>query len=208
MDEVQSKDSVANNVAVIKEKLKELIRFASASRLKVHTDSEDVETHPLSPEFNPGRILANNMVFILISGDSLRVTFKVHFNMDTGRSLAFRVFGGNSPADISSKQAIDYFKEFANLAAGSVVTLFEKMEIGLGISLPLCTRGFYEVFSDYTDKETPVVTYSDFWELRANGQSVFCSTLIEILDKKALNPLIDFEIAEEDSDDDEEMDFL
>jgi hypothetical protein len=32
--------------------------------------------------------------------------------------------------------------------------------------------------------------------------------LIEILDKKALNPLIDFEIAEEDSDDDEEMDFL
>jgi len=185
-----------------------LIRYASISRLKVHTDCEEIEIRDLGPEFRPGRILANNMVFILVSGDALRVTFKAHFNMDTGKSLAFRVFGGKSAADISRKQAIDYFKEFGNLAAGSIVTLFEKIDIDLGISLPLCTRGFYEVFSDYTEKDNPVITYSDFWALTANDSTVHCSALIEILDRKSLARLVDFEIAEDESGADDEMDFL
>lgn len=208
MDNDKASGSVANDVSTIREKLRELIRYASVSRLKVHTDCEEVEVCEMGPSFRPGRILANNMVFILVSGDALRVTFKAHFNMETGKSLAFRVFGGNSPEDISRKQAIDYFKEFGNLVAGSVVTLFEQMGIDLGISLPLCTRGFYEVFSDYTEKENPVITYSDFWGLKVNDNTVYCSALIEILDRKALGPLVDFEIVEDAAGDDEEMDFL
>lgn len=197
-----------NPVTGIRDKVKELVRYASVSRFKIHTASDEVELHELGAKFAPGRILANNMVFALVSGDVLRVTFKAHFNMDCAKTLAFRVFGGESPAQISLKQAIDYFKEFGNLVAGSIVTLFEKVDIGLGMSLPLCTRGFYEVFSDYTEKESPSITFSDFWELQVNGSTVFCSALIEILDKKALEVLRDFVIEEDEASDDEEMDFL
>ncbi len=162
----------------------------------------------MGPDFRPGRILANNMVFILVSGDALRITFKVHFNLDAGRHLAYRVFGGDIPEHITARQAIDYFKEYGNLVAGSIMALCEKVGIGLGMSLPLCTRGFYEVFSDYTETESPTVTCNDFWCLQVNGQSLCCSALIEILDKKTLLPLLDLDLAEPESSDDEEMDFL
>ena len=119
-----------------------------------------------------------------------------------------RIFGGESADQISEKQAIDYFKEYGNLVAGHVITLFGESNIELGISLPLCTRGFYEVFSDYTEYQYPVVSYSDFWELQVNGHAVFCSAQYEILNKKSLESLVDYEIAERAGDDDGEMDFL
>jgi len=204
----KSSDTGSGNLPAIKEKLRELIHYASISRLQMHTACTEVELGQPAPDFRPGRILANNMVFILVSGDALRITFKVHFNMETGRNLAFRVFGGETPDNITARQAIDYFKEYGNLVAGSIVTLFEKIDIGLGMSLPLCTRGFYEVFSDYTETENPTVMYSDFWTLQVNDHSLYCSALIEVLDKKSLQPLLDLELAEPESSDDEEMDFL
>lgn len=203
-----SSEHLTPSTQMLKEKLSELIRHASVSRFKIHTACNDVELNELGDGFNPGRILANNMVFALISGDMLRVTFKVHFDIEVAKSLAFRVFGGESAADISRKQATDYFKEYGNLVAGCIVTLFEPMKIGLGMSLPLSTRGFYEVFSDYTEKETPTITFCDFWQLQVPGSTVYCSAAIEILDISGLTPLLAFEIIEDEANDDAEMDFL
>lgn len=196
------------DVRALKDKLKELVRHASISRLKIHSGGAEVETKELGPAFKPGRILASNMVFILVSGDAFRLTFKIHFDSATARNLAFRIFGGDSPAAISEKQAIDYFKEYGNLVAGSVVTLLGENDVELGISLPLSTRGFYEVFSDYTEKQHPIVTFSDFWELRASGNDIHCSALLEILNPKQLARLAAYEIVEEADGDDGEMDFL
>ena len=201
-------EDISHDVQMLKDKLKELVRHASMSRLKIHTDSIDVDTKELDFSFMPGKILASNMVFILVSGDAVRLTFKVHFNTRTAKNLALRIFGGESADQISEKQAIDYFKEYGNLVAGHVITLLGESNIELGISLPLCTRGFYEVFSDYTEYQYPVVSYSDFWELHVNGHAVFCSAQYEILNKKPLENLVDYEIAERAGDDDGEMEFL
>ena len=201
-------ETVSPDIAALKDKLKALLRHASLSRLKNHAGAAEIDIRELGCGFRPGKILASNMVFILVSGDAFRLTFKVHFNIRTARKLAFRIFGGNSPDAISEKQAIDYFKEYGNLVAGSVVTLLAESGVELGISLPLSTRGFYEVFSDYTEKRHPIVAFSDFWELRSNGCEVRCSALFELLDTKQLEPLLSYEIVQETSDDDAEMDFL
>jgi len=206
MDDSQGSDALPPDVQALKNKLREMLRHASVSRLKIQTDSSDVETKELDSGFRPGRILASNMVFILISGDAVRLTFKVHFNIRTAKSLAFRIFGGQSAADISEKQAIDYFKEYGNLVAGNIVTLLGKINIDLGISLPLSTRGFYEIFSDCSERQHPI-TYSDFWELKANGHELYCSALFEILNARQLADLAAYEVVDE-ADDDGEMDFL
>lgn len=208
MDKTSVDESVSPDLQALKDKLKELLRYASVSRLKSHTGAAEVEAGELGCGFRPGRILASNMVFILVSGDALRLTIKVHFNTGAARNLAFGIFGGNSPADISERLAIDYFKEYANLVAGSVVTLLAENGVELGISLPLSTRGFYEVFSDYTEKQHPIISYSDFWELQANGHDVHCSALVEILNQKLLGHLAAYEISEETGDSGAEMDFL
>ncbi|MEI7431403.1 MAG: chemotaxis protein CheX [Betaproteobacteria bacterium] len=208
MDKTKVSEVAPPDVQVLKDKLNELVRHATVSRLKIHTDSDEVETKALDSSFRPGKILASNMVFILVSGDALRLTFKIHFNTRTGRNLALRIYGGKSAADISEKQAIDYFKEYGNLVAGSVITLLGENNIELGISLPLCTRGFYEVFSDYTEKQHPVINYSHFWELHVKEQTVFCSAQYEILNIKPFETLVEYEISEDASGDDGEMDFL
>ena len=200
--------AAAPDIRALKEKLKELVRHAAISRLKIHAGCAEVETREQGPAFKPGRILASHMVFILVSGDAVRLTFKVHFNTGTARNLAFRIFGGDSPDDIAEKQAIDYFKEYGNLVAGSVVTLLGENDVELGISLPLSTRGFYEVFSDYSEKQHPIITFSDFWELKANGNDIHCSALLEILNPKQLAKLVAYEIVEQADGDDGEMEFL
>jgi len=208
MNKTSVDESVPPDLPALKDKLRELLRYASVSRLRSHTGAAEVEARELGCGFSPGRILASNMVFILVSGDALRLTFKVHFNTGAARNLAFGIFGGNSPADISERLSIDYFKEYANLVAGSIVTLLAENGVELGISLPLSTRGFYEVFSDYAEKQRPIITYCDFWELRANGHDIHCSTLFEILNPRQLGHLAAYEISEETGNDDAEMDFL
>jgi hypothetical protein len=190
----------------IKAKLTELVRFASVSRLKAHSDCEDIITTEMPENFRPGKVLANNMVFILTSGEPVRVTFKAHYNMDTARALALRIFGGLSAHAISERRAVDYMKEYCNLVAGKIVTLFEDLNIDLGISLPQQARGFYEVFADYQEKDKPTVSFSDFWTLSAGEYTIACSAVMEILDRTQLESLLDYALA--DTSDDEEMDFL
>lgn len=190
----------------VKAKLTELVRFASISRLKAHSGCEEILTIEMPENFRPGKVLANNMVFILASGDAVRVTFKAHYNRDTARAMALRIFGGVSLQAISDRRAADYMKEYCNLVAGKVVTLFEDLRIELGISLPQQARGFYEVFADYQEKDKPTVSFSDFWTLRTGEFTISCSAVIEILDIKQLESLVDYTIT--DASDDEEMDFL
>ena len=208
MNKTSVDETVSPDIQALKDKLKALLRHASISRLKNHADDAEVEARELGAAFRPGRILASNMVFILVSGDALRLTFKVHFETGTAKQLAFAIFGGDSPAAISQRQAIDYFKEYGNLVAGSMVTLLAESGVELGISLPLSTRGFYEVFSDYSEKLDPIVAFSDFWELRTNGRSIHCGAQFEILNPRQLADLAAYEIVEEADSADAEMDFL
>jgi CheY-specific phosphatase CheX len=207
MNREAAMQSVVDTVPLVKEKLRELVRYAALSRMKTHAGCDDVEQVELSDDFLPGQILANNAVFILGSGESVRMTFKVHFNADVAKTLAFRVFGGESASNISIKRAVDYFKEYCNLVIGSAVAIFEQLEIGLGISLPHSTRGFYEVFADYKEQQHPYVICNDFWSLEVSQKIVYCSVVLEILDPKKLEKLIGFEFGETEGGNDE-MDFL
>lgn len=191
----------------IKVKLTELVRFASMSRLKAHADCAEIITGEMPGNFRAGKVLANNMVFILTSGEPVRVTFKAHYNMDTARALALRIFGGVSAQAVSDRRAVDYMKEYCNLVAGKIVTMFEDLQIDLGISLPQHSRGFYEVFADYQEKDKPTVSFSDFWTLSTGEYTIACSAVMEILDHKQLASLVNCTFADT-SDDEEEMDFL
>lgn len=196
------------DVQLLKDRLATLVRQASLSRLLTHANAPHAEIRALDSGFRPGRMLANHMVFILVSNDALRLTFKVHFNTRTARSLAFGIFGGASPSDIPERQAVDYFKEYGNLVAGNVISLLGQIDVELGISLPLATRGFYEVFSDYTEKQHPMLTFSDFWGLHVDDLEVFCSAQFEVMDKNKLAGIADHDFSEASVDEDEELDFL
>jgi CheY-specific phosphatase CheX len=203
-------EDISSDIQVLRDKLNELVHHVSVSRLKVHSGFSDVDILEMGSGFKPGQIIASNMVFILVSGEAARITLKIHFNTKVAKELAFEVFGGESSICISNHQAVDYFKEYANLMAGSVVAFLADSGLELGISLPLCTRGFYEIFSDYSEKQTPVLVFNNFWGLRVNGSEIYCGAQFEIMKREKFTKFVDYVIAEAnvDVDADDEMDFL
>lgn len=186
-------------------RLRERVRHASMTLLRTQANADEISVVEMDAAFRPGRILATHMAFILIAGEALRITFKVHFNARAAKELAFRIFGRASADEISESQAIDFFKEYANLVGGNLVATAGDIGIDLGISLPLSTRGFYEVFADYTEKQAPVTTFCDFWQLSVDGKTVVCSAQFELLEISMLEALASCVIAE---DSEGEMDFL
>lgn len=207
MDKNITTEDAPDKLDAIKRSLASLIRHAALSRLEKVIDCTAIEVSDLGTDFVPGKILANHLALIQITSSLVRVTFKCHFNTDATKKLAARVFGGDRKNAVSEKEVTDFIKEYCNLVAGKVVALFEGASIDMGIGLPICTRGFYEVFSNYEEMAATSIIHADFCRMRANGGEIICSALIEIIDENLLECMIGYQIAEE-SNTEGEIEFL
>jgi hypothetical protein len=208
MANMQSNVSTSADIHLIKTKVSQLVRHAALTRIGDHTRHQGFELLELNQSFRPGQVLGNWMSIILVTGDALRVTLKLHFSLRDAKGLSLEVYGAKDPSEISDTQAIDFIKELSNLLAGYLIQAFEAIKIPMGISLPLCTRGFYEVFADYSETEQPLIRCSDIWRLVFESFSIDSTVMIEISDSAALCELADYEPGVEHSDDASEFDFL
>ena len=197
------------DIAQIKQKAKDLVRHAALTRVADQSRLTGFELQEISQQHQPGQVLGNLMTIILVTGDSLRITLKLHFTMQDAKQLSYTAFGAESADDVDEGKAIDFVKELSNLTVGLLVKEFESMQIPMGISLPLCTRGFYEVFADYAPAESPLIRFSDLWRLELNGCAINGTAMYEISNVDTLSPLANYEIVAENVDEDDgEFDFL
>lgn len=194
-------------INLIAESTNKLIRHAAIDRVRTHTRENEFILLDLDDTYQAGQVLANNMSLILISGEAIRITLKLQFSHGKIKNIVYPIYGKDSPSEISNEQSMDYMKELGNLIAGYVVQMFEKTEIPLGISLPLGTKGFYEIFADYTDADYPVIKYSDLWCLEHGNTKIFGTVLTEVLDINTLEKVA-FDETSHDDDDEGEFDFL
>ena len=159
--------------------------FKEASRVAFHHHakipdvviSEDVGTN--APVFG------HWMSLILLASPELRMTFKVFFDSTKVKKIASKALNVEV-GKVTSPIVADFMREFANVAAGSAKrTLFE-LDIAVGLSLPLVTRGFDEVFSKRGNYGTDSVSN---WKLEATEGFLYCSAVIQILDEQICNEL-------------------
>jgi len=180
-------------------KLKELVRQVSITRFKQSSQNDEYNLLEV-PKSSEKTVFDHWMSLILISGKSLRITFKTHFNIKTCRKIASPIYG-KKPDDIAVRQAQDFVKEYGNLAAGFLKKIFEEQDVDVGISLPLVIRGFDEVFFDKTQDDAKL---EDCWRLDNGSTSLVCTSLLEVYQPEIIQEL-DFTIEEEEE---EEIDFL
>ena len=193
----------------IKDKLKDIIRQAAESRTRVHARDDNFTLVEVPEKIRIGQIQGNWMSLILITGEPLKVTIKLHFSHKDIKSLIHPFYGAETASEISDKQSMDFVKELSNLTAGYLEQAFAEMSVPLGISLPLATRGYYEIFSDYNPSDHPIIKLSDLWCIEHDSVKIIGSVLIEITSTDALKNLLSYEYATtEDEDDDGEFDFL
>ena len=198
----------------VSKSLCDLVRHASQERVRIYSRRDDFTLHEMPDGYQVGNVLGNWMSLILMGGESVRITLKLHFAYRDVKAIAHPIYGADSSEQISDAQATDFVKELCNLIAGFLVQIFEQNDLSLGISLPLCTRGLYEVFADYTPTSEPLIRFSDLWVMESNdGIRLPGSVLFEVMDAKRLEKLLDFDPEqgageEEDDDNDEGFDFL
>ena len=164
-----------------------LIRNIARDRLGIHSKAEG---RVILAELSQDRAAAQNVLahwtaLILVSGGDLKLTLKVHYYLDEAK-----VFGAqagslpeNSDSASSDRLTHDFIKEYCNLTAGRLKRLFEDQKFVTGISLPLITRGFDEVFSPGPNGTT---SFEDAWEFRLDGHSIACTSKVEVIESKTL----------------------
>lgn len=185
-----------------KENLLDLLRKVSVVQANQYFNRDDVELIP-SPENRVlGQVLKRYIVMILLTGSEIRMIFKVHFNPEQMR--AYRQSGGCKPEDLTDKHLLDYMKEISNQIGGRACRIFQSHGISLGMSIPLCTRGIYEIYADYQEKSGVINKFGDFWCLNGPFGFLYCSCYVELL---ATEQFKNIHYVDEHSDEGE-LDFL
>ena len=128
-----------------------------------------------------GQVLKRYIAMVLLTSPELRIVFKVHFTPEQVRT--YRQGKRGNVDELDDKQLIDYIKELANQMGGRVCRVLDAHQIGMGMSVPLCTRGIYEIYADYQTKTGAIDKFGDLWQLDGPFQTLYCSCYIEMLSK-------------------------
>lgn len=185
-----------------REGILEVIKKVTHAQTSQYFGGEDVELVPAPPEHTLGQVLKRYIVMLLLTGSDIRMTFKVHFNPEQVRS--YRVLQGAKPEDLVDKQVIDFMKELCNQIGGRASRVFQSHAIALGMSIPLYSRGIYEIYADYQEKNGLVTKFGDFWGLKGSFGLLYFSCYIEWMDA---TPFTNLRYTDEHSDEGE-LDFL
>lgn len=191
----------------LKQQLKRALRAASSKQLEQFTGKEGFRVDELHSHFQLGQVLNDQMILLVISGDDLRMTIKIHYKRSHALSLAKHPFDCDNDDDLQI-QIVDYMKELSNQVCGRVCRTFAKHNVHLGMSIPLKLRGFYEVYSDYSDAITPLFKFGDFWQVSNAQGKFFFTSYTEIIN---LNNLYDIEFdtnEDQQKDDTQGLEFL
>lgn len=117
------------------------------------------------------------MSLILIANPNFRIILKTHFNNSSVRALANEAL---QFAEIGPTQPLsDYMKELANLLGGAIKRSLEGSSINCGLSLPLVTYGFDEVFAERLEGSD-----SFHFNCGIEGTNITVQVYIEYLDVK------------------------
>lgn len=149
-------------------------------------------------------LLAPWVAMILVSGPEIRITFKVHFALT--QAIAIVIDPTAPPVNVNDTErmkslSFDFMKEYCNLYAGSMKRVLGDVGLETGISLPMLTRGFDEI---YFPKGDFIKTFDIFWQLNSALGSFVCSLYVEATKPEEFKKInIKFDSSEEG-----EIDFL
>lgn len=124
------------------------------------------------------------MALIFVAGPDLRITFKIHFDDDMISVLNIDETG-DEKKDKESLQ--DACKELANLIGGQAKLFLEGNDFAVGLSLPISTSGFDEVF--FRIQRSKFLTQTENRKIVARGETFFISVASELLMSKSIEKL-------------------
>ncbi|MBF0312782.1 MAG: hypothetical protein HQK52_05160 [Oligoflexia bacterium] len=159
-----------------------MVKDTSVSRFKTHMKIDEIQVSiPANCDANV--IRSFHTVIILISGDDIKMTFKSHFDSELAGYLCAKALKKES---VSWDKAIDFMKEYSNVVAGKIKKFFMDQEVIVGLSLPIVTRGFDEIFFEPPETGNVLI---DNWILSIESNHLYCTCIAEILNKNRIQSI-------------------
>ena len=161
--------------------LRDTLRKASEVRLKQYLDQPEITVETVKEQGT--LIFGFWMSLILIFGPEFQITFKVHYNTKSIQKMSRNALPNNSSSDVVA----DFVKEYCNLVAGLIKSYFESIHVPSGVSLPLVSRGFDDVFSIHQLMSDSIL---DIWTLSCQEESITCIASCDIYDHSVFSKIL------------------
>ncbi len=191
-------------LADYKRKFGDIFRQVTLSRMRLYTDRENFKIAEIEGIAPIGYVFANSMSVIVIAGKALRIVLKTHFNHKDSKPIARYLYGKD---EIDDWKSFDVMKEYCNLAAGFLKKICIEQNIPVGISLPVVTLGFNEVFSNPNTLEQKTA-FVDCWRLINDQSNIVCTCHVDVFEPGAIDNLMEFMVTETEEENEDEYEFL
>ncbi len=190
-----------DTLSALKARMGALYREAALSPLSHFAASQQLAIKPLDAD-RLGMPLADNMVLMSLSGPDLQLLFKLHFTHAQAHSRLSppQAVEASLLCQPLPQKSIDYMKEIANQICGLLCRQFVNQGVFVGLSVPLYVRGYYDIYADYTDKNTPLLKFGDGWTLEGPFGELACSTYTEITGDAGAASLLNITFNDENDD--------
>lgn len=153
------------------------IKDSSALRFRQHAANTSVS---LTEHNGPIPLMISNwMGIILVAGPGIKVIFKTHFNSKDTLAMAKNAFIALDQMEASTAEIIDFIREYCNLVGGAIKFTLNNIDIDAGVSLPMTTGGFDEVFAESKKSQN---SFSSIWHLSFGAFKITCTLEIECMD--------------------------
>ncbi|MCX6128023.1 MAG: hypothetical protein NTX25_03035 [Proteobacteria bacterium] len=133
----------------------------------------DIILDELAHNSNRLTVHAHWMAFILLAGEGGKITFKAHYSSGDIQSIVALALNKNLD-EINSDLISDFMREYCNLTAGFIKSRLAQVGIHAGLSIPIVTRGFDEIWRMDRDISNEIVSV-DAWRLKLPSGSVICT---------------------------------
>lgn len=150
-----------------------------------------------TPYVNSQKVIFSKRVAnILVGNTDLRFILKIHYNDFLGKKLLEKYSGVK---ESNPDKVDDLFLECCNLLGGRLKKSFEDINLNIGISIPVRTRGLDEFFFDRKDMDD--LSHELMWEMSNGEDSFYMAVFIEVVNIVALEEINFEEISTSEEDD-------
>lgn len=198
---VLKKKSSDSNAFSNPQALVRILREISTEMMKAQSQLKSIKS--ADAESDHHRVLAHWMSIVLVSGNGVKLTFKTHFMTKLALRLASKIYQ-KTPETLSEEQGLDFMREYCNLCAGLMKRLFLVADMRTGVSIPVVTRGFDEIFFP---KISDVNSVHDCWIVDCGIGQFYCTTITEFTQEVDLSKF-NVTIKQLQSTDDGSVEFL
>lgn len=161
---------------------KSLIHETTLNRFKQQSQNDTVELAFPENKVEKPLVYAHWMSLIMVANNYFRLVLKAHYNTDEIPLLVPAVFDQRTSKDVIH----DYMREFCNLMGGVFKAALEEKQVATGLSLPLVTRGFDEVFLQFNLSAKNM--FDQFYIQNNKGKIIF-TVHMEIVDESIIDTI-------------------